>query len=350
MNKLSNNLDLSPIASLGADLSPAQLFSFSTAQGLVAVAWEYMEQQLQRGGVDAESLPRTLKLRWALTAEGIVKDYHRRRELSVEFADMMQREGIEVYSLKGLSLAQYYPRAELRECGDFDCWMGDDFQRGNSLAQQLGADFDPHDYRHSLIYYKGLMIENHRFFLVLRGNARNKRLERYLRDIIRSERRFEGSNIHLPSAQFQAQFTVLHMMHHFLYESIIVRHILDWHYLVQRERDNVDWREFNLRCQEAGVDRFVAALNHICIKHFGLDISGTQLKASSYCADRIWNDTFYQQAQHSSGVENIWRQRYIKLQNVVAARWKFNDVYDRGLLRSLTQTAYGMLFDKEVRF
>ena len=327
-----------------------QLFTLAKMQGLTAFIWNEVMKNIEQGKLDRSSLPKELKLRWALAAENIVKQYNKRKELSFEFADVMASRGIEVYSLKGLSLSQYYPRPELRECGDFDCWMGDDFQRANTLAAEIGAKYDPYDYRHSQISYKGLTIENHRFFLVLRGNSRNKRLEKYLLEIIASEKKIDGSNIHLPSSQFQAMFTILHMMHHFLYESINLRHLLDWKYLVEKERDNVDWKEFNSKCVEAGVDKFVAAINHICIDHFGLDINGIGLTTDAKYANKIWEDTLYQNALHSSGIENSWQQRYVKLKNVIQQRWKFNEVYNRSMLYSLMQTAYGILFDKDVKF
>lgn len=326
------------------------LYSLAVAQGLTAYVWDDVSRRLSSGELESGAISKKLKLRWALASESIVKRYHQQQALSQEFADRMLREGIRVYSLKGLSLSQYYPRPELRECGGFDCWVGDDFQRCNQLAAKMGADYDPYDYRHSVLNYRGLSIENHRYFLVLRGNARNKRLERYLLDIVQSDKRLADTNIFLPSSQFQAQFTILHMMHHFLYESIIVRHLLDYHYLVTAERDNVDWREFNTRCEEAGVEKFVAAVNHLCIQHFGLDISSTPLKSDGRYADKIWNDTINQSAIHSSGIENIWQQRYAKLRNVVQQRWKFNDVYDRNFITSILQTLAGMVFDRGVRF
>ena len=327
-----------------------QLYSFASAQGLTAFLWEYVYQQLLSGKLDADKLPVNLKFRWALASDNIIKRYHQQRTLSFEFAGKMAEYGIRVYGLKGLSLSKYYPRPELRECGDFDCWMDDDFERSNLLAQQFGARYNPYDYRHSVLNYKGLIVENHRYFMVLRGSGRNKRMERYLRDIIHSDKQLDDSKICLPSSQFQAQFTILHMMHHFLYESITVRHLLDWHYFVAAEKDNVDWREFNAKCKEAGVDRFIAAVNHICIKRFGLDIGSTQLKTDGQFADKIWNDTINQNAYRASGVENIWKQRYLKLKNVVSQRWKFNDVYDRDLLSSLAQIFLGMIFDRNVRF
>ena len=73
------------------------------------------------------------------------------------------------------------------------------------------------------------------------------------------------------------------------------------------------------------------------------------MKEEKY-ADKILKDTMYQSAQHVSNIENIWCQRYAKLKNVIDHRWKFNEIYDRGLLYSLLLSAYGMLVDRKVKF
>lgn len=296
-----------------------------------------------------DAISKSIKLQWALTIENIIKQYNYRKLCSIAIADLWANEGIKTYGLKGWALSTYYPKPELRECGDFDCYLGADFARGNEIAIANGAKFDPHDYRHSLLYYKGLTIENHRYFLPIRGNARNKQLEQYLQAVIPCDKRIEDSNVYYPSPQFHSLFIILHMLQHFLHENITLRHMLDWAYFVNAEKDNVDWREFNQKCEEAGATRFVEALNHICIQHMGLDINGTLLSADSRYADRILKDTLEQSSQHVSGVQGLWRARYMKVKNIVNTRWKFNEVYDMNFLQYMFQTAMGIMSERNAR-
>lgn len=321
-------------------------YSFAKDQGLLVVVWDYIKHDLLE---DQSNLSQKVKFQWALTVENIIKQYKYRKQISIEIADIWAHEGIKTYCLKGWALSTYYPKPELRECGDFDCYLGDDFLQGNEIAIANGAQFDPHDYRHSHIYYKGLTIENHRYFLPIRGNTRNKRLEQYLRDVIPNDLRIEGSNVYYPSPQFHALFIILHMLQHFLHENITLRHMLDWTYFVNAEKDNIDWREFNAKCEEAGAARFVAALNHICTQHMGLELNGTLLNADSRYAERILNDTLGQSSQHVSGVKGLWRTRYMKVKNIIEQRWKFNEVYDRNFIRYMLQTAAGIVCERNVR-
>lgn len=292
-----------------------------------------------------DSIPKQEKIKWALTVENVIKQYNNRKQLSIEIADIWAKEGIKTYGLKGWALSVYYPKPELREYGDFDCYLGVDFERGNQVAIANGAKFNPHDYRHSHIYYKGLTIENHRYFLPVRGNIRNKRLEQYLVEVIPCDRRIENSNVYYPSPQFHALFIILHMLQHFLYENITLRHMLDWTYFVNAEKENIDWREFNTKCEEAGAMRFVEALNHICTQHMGLELDDTLLKMDSRYADKILTDTIEQSSHHISSINNLWHQRFAKAQNIISQRWKFNEIYDTNAIQSILKSIWGIMIN-----
>lgn len=189
------------------------LNSFAANHGVSAIIWDSIQQAIAENRISVDQLPsKAEKIKWALAVENIIKEYHRRKTLSIEIADIWAQEGIKTYGLKGWALSTYYPKPELRECGDFDCYLCADFAKGNEIAIANGAQFDPHDYRHSHIYYKGLTIENHRYFLPIRGHDRNKRLEQYLQAVIPSDKRIEDSNVYYPAPQFHALFIILHML------------------------------------------------------------------------------------------------------------------------------------------
>lgn len=317
-----------------------------TGQGISALVWDNIQQAITDCQIPTgQQQSKAEKIKRVLTVENIIKQYRQRKALSIEIADIWAQEGVKTYCLKGWALSTYYPKPELREFGDFDCYLGADFERGNKVAIANGAKFNPHDYRHSHIYYKGLTIENHRYFLPVRGNARNKRLEQYLVEVIPYDRRIENSNVYYPSPQFHALFIILHMLQHFLYENITLRHMLDWAYFVNAEKANIDWREFNAKCEEAGATRFVEALNHICTQHMGLELDGTGLKADSRYAAKILNDTLEQSSQHISSINNLWHQRLAKIQNIISQRWKFNQIYDTGAMLSICKSIWGIMLN-----
>ena len=124
-----------------------------TGQGISALVWDNIQQAITDCKISTEQqLSKVGKIKLALTVENIILQYHRRKALSIEIADIWAKEGIKTYGLKGWALSTYYPKPELREFGDFDCYLGADFERGNKVAIANGAKFNPHDYRHSHIY------------------------------------------------------------------------------------------------------------------------------------------------------------------------------------------------------
>ena len=323
---------------------------------LSAEEWRSVYDAAVRGGVCAlvwdavqrldKSLwpPRELRLQWGVGASMIAAGYDDRKTKIFELTDRWAEAGIKTYCLKGLALSHYYPKPELRESGDFDCWLGVDFERGNEVAVSFGAAYDPHDYRHSVLVYKGLKVENHRYFLAIRGNERYKRLERCLQDVIACDRRIDDSNLYYPSSQFHAMFLTMHALNHSLYEGIRLRHLCDWVCFLNAERANVDWEEFNRRCAEVGAERFVAAMNAVCTRYLGLNLSGTTLKCDGRSAARLLRDTL-DGGRRISGISNLWRQRMAKIRNMIDSRWKFRDLYDRGFLSCMARLAVGVIVD-----
>ncbi|MCM1532968.1 MAG: nucleotidyltransferase family protein [Ruminococcus flavefaciens] len=140
-------------------------------------------------------------------------------------------------------------------------------------------------------------------------------------------------------------FLTQHALTHFLYEGIRLRHLCDWTCFVNAERGNVDWNEFNERCAQVGAARFVAALNAVCIRRLGMCIDGTALRADEKYADRVLVNTL-DISQHASHISDPWRQRMAKVGNMFSHSWKFNEVYDRGLMRSVLGLGLGFVFDR----
>lgn len=316
-----------------------EVYAAAVRGGVCALVWDSV-LRLER------SLwpPRELRLRWGVSADAIASGYEDRAAKIFELTDHFAAAGIKTYCLKGLALSHCYPKPELRESGDFDCYLNGDFDRGNEVAMSFGATFDPHDYRHSVLVYKGLKVENHRYFLAIRGNERHKRLERYLHDVIACEQRIGSSNLYYPSGQFHAMFLTMHALNHFLYEGIRLRHLCDWTCFVNAERESVDWDEFNRRCEQVGASRFVAALNAVCVMYLGLDLSGTGLVRDDLFASRLLIDTL-DGGRRISGMSSLWRQRMAKIRNIIASRWKFNEVYDRNFLSSIVRSVVGIVAD-----
>ena len=191
------------------------------------------------------------------------------------------------------------------------------------------------------------MIENHQFFLPVRGNKKVKELEKHLRDIAFTKGKHkyaEGTNLLIPSADFNALFLIAHAMNHFLYETIRMRHICDWAFFLKEEQGNVDWKTFYHWCDKMSYTRFVNTINYICHHFLGIELCEDLNEDKAY-VDRVLNDIWY--------ADNIYNKHKSKIgirlavaRNFFHSAWKHRKMCDENPLLSLVRHCIGLLFDR----
>ena len=175
--------------------------------------------------------PRNLNIQWALGVERIEHRYDAQRKAAQTLSDCFAEHGIKTYVLKGLGISSYYPVKEHRECGDIDCYLGEGFEQGNQLAMSLGAKFQHQDYRHYVLRFQTILVENHHYFVAFRGNRIKKKFEQELHETIESNSRYYNTNIFIPAPLFSALFLTSHAFHIF-YMKHYGTYIIDWALLV----------------------------------------------------------------------------------------------------------------------
>lgn len=307
------------------------LYCRSVDHGILAVVWDI----LCRLG-HTPRIPRSLRLQWAVNAENVEQRYDRQLYLAEEFAEVMSDNGIRVVALKGFSLSQYYPNPKHRECGDFDCYLCGDFEKGNRVAQQLGAHVDVNGSKHSHIFYKGLMIENHLYCMsIKKGDAAICKAEQNLQNIIKSASsldRVEKSNILIPPPQFSAIFLTHHSLHHFLVENISLRHIYDWALLLKYEQNNIDWGHFYDVCRANSMDTFANTVNCICVELLGVELHSPLICIDTRYAQKVLDDILWNRNNVYNKSMGIWKERYVKIKNRYQQRWKYSQIYGHNVI------------------
>ena len=104
------------------------------------------------------------KLEWI--GEVLQIEQRNRQQIVVmnDLAGKWKQQGCRVMVMKGQANAVFYPKSEHRNPGDIDCYLFENYARGNDIARQEGANVDESWYKHSVINYKGETFENHQFF------------------------------------------------------------------------------------------------------------------------------------------------------------------------------------------
>ena len=319
------------------------LHKLSRNQGVLALVFDALKDL-------GSQIPAPIKLQWAYGAIQIEDRSDKQWRLADEIGQEFCKRGIKPVVLKGFAISKYYPNPKHRECGDFDCFLMGEFEQGNKIAEQLGADVRFDDYKHSHINYKGLMIENHKFCTAIRGAKINKQFERYLQQLLHSENegltKLNNSSLFAPSPTFNALFLLRHTMVHFLYEGIKIRHILDWACLIKSEKDNINWDIVRHWCNLLDLEKFLDLLNATVSKYIGINIDSQHTQNDEHI-DRFMHGILYDDmAVYNKSYPTIWHQRYAIAKNMIATRWKFSEVYKKSLTLELLKTTMYALFEK----
>lgn len=327
-----------------------QLFRMAAQQGVVAIVYDVVSQLPEEC-----QPPRNIRLQWALSAEAIENRHEMQRKTSALLAELWGEQGIKTIVMKGLAVGTYYPKTQHRECGDLDCFLvmngsttSDGYEIGNKICEQISAKVERDYYKNSHIKYRGLLVENHRFYLPVRGGRKIKELEQHLEKVaLRGKASFVAdTKLIVPSPDFNALFLTMHGLNHFLSEGIKLRHILDWTLLLKAEQNNINWEEFYHWADRMHMTRFADALTAISVKNFGLEISNPEIHTTSPYADRILEDTLFKSEGLFNKDYSAWKSRFVQVRNKFSYTWKYHKIYQKSVIVELMRSAFAFLFEK----
>ena len=341
----------------------AELFRLSKTQGVTAVVFEKLSAAFNECE-DFPRPPKALTLNWYAQSQSIERKMATIHKRSAEFAGLMEERGLHTLVLKGIAVSTYYPNPLHREFGDLDCYLfegtvdnirwGSGYEKGNLLAEELGAHVHRGHYKHSHVVFKKQEIENHQYFLPIRGSKANKALEKQLRKCVETKgfHTKEGTALLCPNADFNALFLTAHAINHFLYESVKVRHLLDWALFMKAEQENVDWDLFWTWCDKMHFTRFVQCLHIICEHYMDLRLpqhpgQTKEMPSSSLdeLAERVLTDILTGENVYNKGNSNLM-VRLNLVKNFFASAWKYHRVVQKCMLTDLVRQVTATVWDK----
>lgn len=327
----------------------AKVYALARKQGVLAIAFDGLIKVFEQDSEAAKSFPQSLKLQWINAVFSIEQRYERQRSVCAELAEKWAEQGIKTLCLKGLAFSTYYPKADHRECGDFDCYLYDDYARGNDIARGLGAHIDESMYKHSEMIYRKVMVENHRFIVAVRGGKKMRELHNLLDNIARTEGRTPlfGSKIEMPSAMFNGLFMLHHALTHFLSEGIRLRHILDWALFLRREQDSLEWGRFYALCEEYEMRAFVDCVTAIAVHTLGVEVRNPQIVVESRYMEQVLTSIINDDDAVFSQSVGAWRKRMMLVRNLFASRWKYRAFTKSNIYTKFISLVWGYITHPE---
>ncbi len=279
----------------------------------------------------------------------------RNRQQAVVMNDLAckwKRQGCRVMVMKGQANGVFYPKPEHRNPGDIDCYLFENYARGNDIARQEGSNVDESWYKHSVINYKGETFENHQYFVHTRDGKRGKRLNQELVEQLKDKneeiRVIPGTVVEMPPVQWTAMFLTYHACAHFISEGLRLKQILDWVMFLKVHQSDVNWGAFYAFCDRNHLRVFADAMNTIAVKYLGIKVKSESIEViESPYTDKILHSALYDEDYVFNSGKSGWANRLHLVKNMFHYRWKYEEIYQTSVWKQLWWYASGYLFKTE---
>ncbi len=315
---------------------------FAIKQGVGAFVFDGIQKAIDLKMIAPDSINRNTKMRLYAHTLQVEKACREQYTKASELSSLFAANGIRVIVLKGISAGINYPQPLHRLCGDFDCYLMGDYDKGNEIARKAGAEVGYHSYKHSHICYEGLMVENHQFCTAHRGNRQMKRFERCLQELLgkNGSNRIGDTCMECPSSLFNAIYLTHHAKEHFIFEGITLRHLCDWAMFLDKHAEEIDWQRFQTMADEYGLRKFADTMTCLSIEYLNISTpKGYDAAVSNVCI-KVLEDALFEGIIKNSKTKNSFFNRINK-----AVRFKKNDTR----LRLFSDTNFAMYVIKQIR-
>ena len=335
--------------SLAKDIDWQAIYRLAQMQGVVALAFDGLQKICVHDPALGQSLSRSLKLHWIAATEQVRSRYGQQKLSATRLTALWAEKGIRTLVLQGLAFSVNYPVPSYRECGDFDCYLFGEYEKGEEVIRQKGIWVDEDWYKHSQFSFMGVLVENHAFLVPVRKNKDYRELERYF-EMLAAEgpnNPYENTNILIPSPLFNLSFCLYHALGHFMSEGIRLRHVCDWYCLLSEWQSEIDWDTFYAWCEKFHYRRFADVLTAICVHDLGLQISDDRIVTESPYRDKVLKSILYDDSAIFNLNKPKWYTRSKLIYNTFKYRWKYTQIYQKNHIRQIVNYMFGYLFKTE---
>ncbi len=315
------------------------VFSTLSMHGLAAYVYDAVERMPE----DVRP-PKDVLLKFISANMACSQSYGRLKGLSAKIDQVVRDAGVKCLLLKGLSLAEYYPRPEARKFLDIDLYAPDASFVVDDAFRAKGVEIDSDFYRHSHMTLGGILVENHHCLLDVRGRKRLAELDADLKSMAQDHlASFDGPGLYFPDARFSLIFNLHHAMSHFVYEGISFKFLVDWIYFLRKEKELLSSSQTEVSLREHGLMKFAAVMSEVSVRHLGLSaedvpdcIRKEMASLKVKVVNRFIDDLFrpYEQIHQ----KNIIAERLHSVRRIIRASWKPKEF--------LGQSAVGFVWDK----
>lgn len=248
-----------------------EIISMAEKHGVLSLLYDVLEEQ--------KDIPDAARKKADGIAGTTVLQQYRLLFLSKYLVELLEKNGVNVAVMKGVTVGEYYPTPELRKSGDVDLLLTnpDDIETVKNLMQEAGfwVKEDQMALHHiSFGSKEGIDIELH---TLLAEPFDNEKTNAYLRNLLAEcqkqivRKQIMGIELPVLSKAYFAFELMLHMLQHFLRSGFGLKLLCDW-VVFWREEATVQEQEKYLELvDKAGIKGFSDMITQVCVQYLGLD-------------------------------------------------------------------------------
>lgn len=213
-------------------------YEFSLRQTMLGLVFDGIQQLAKEA-----SPPMPLLMQWIGVSEQLKRQNVLLDKASAFIYRKITAAGYRCCILKGQGNAVLYPNPLARTPGDVDVWVVASREELRHIATMLATDrgtIGKESLNHIEMTVNGVAVELHSTPAIMSNFKYNKRLQQWINE--QADRQcshmitlaYDPRPVAVPTAAFNAVYQLFHLFHHFFYEGVGLRQVVDYYYVVEQ--------------------------------------------------------------------------------------------------------------------
>ena len=265
-----------------ADIDWEQLYSFASKQAILGLCFDGIERLGKEYPNELKQNPigKNLLMTWMGKAQQIRRQNMKVNAVAAKLYSKFRVDGLRCCILKGQGNAVMYQNPYSRTPGDVDVWVNASREDIRVLAQSLAKGkgcVKDESLNHIELEVNGVAVELHSTPAIMNNPVYNNRLQKWLKrnadlqccNIVSLPD--NAGDVAVPTSYFNCVYQLFHLYHHYFYEGVGLRQIVDYYFVVSMF--NVDCVMFNSLQRELkylGLWKFAGAMMYVMHETLGL--------------------------------------------------------------------------------
>lgn len=257
------------------DFDWEMFFLFAKTQTLLGVVFDGI-QRLSKDVAPGQDL----LMKWFGLSQRIKMQNVRLNEATGNVYQNIRSNGFRCCILKGQGNALMYPNPYARTSGDVDVWVNASRKEILQLAHELAkgkGTVGKESLNHVELTVGGIPVELHSTPAIMNNPIHNHRLQKWLKRNLN----LQCSNlvslpdgvgeVTVPTNTFNAVYQLFHLYHHFFYEGVGLRQVIDYYYVVSMSNvDSLIFASLQRELKHLGLWKFAGAVMYVLHEVLGL--------------------------------------------------------------------------------